>query len=155
MTATMDSMLKALQSAGYDPKENGGVMAELAAYDTVLADLTAAADRVLQNLFVETAEEAALSRWEELFCPETPDTTPENRRTMLLHRGSLTQEDISKNALTEHLPAVGLWGDLQEQPDGTLLVLAAELLGITKGQAEHFLSLYLPAHLAYSLQLAE
>ena len=45
--------------------------------------------------------------------------------------------------------------DVQEQPDGTLLVLAAELFGVTKEQAEHFLSLYLPAHLDYSLQLAE
>ena len=155
MSETMDSMLRALRSAGYDPKENGGVMAELAAYDAVLAELTAAADRVLQNLFVETAEEAALPRWEELFNPQQPETSAENRRTMLLHRGSLRAEDISKEALAKHLPAAGMWGDLQEQPDGSVLVLAAELFGITKQQAEHFLSLYLPAHLDYSLQMAE
>ena len=155
MTETMTSMRAALNSAGYTIAEGGGVAAELAAYDAVLSELTAAADRVLQNLFVETAEESALPRWEKLFCPQLPETTAENRRTMLLHRFAVAPDDKTCAALAEHLPAAGLWGDLQEQSDGTLLVLAAELLGVTKEQAEHFLSLYLPAHLVYSLQMAE
>lgn len=155
MTETLTSMRAALVSAGYEPTENGGIAAELAAYDAVLSELTAAADKVLQNLFVETAEESTLPRWEKLFCPQLPETTAENRRAMLLHRFAVKPEDKTCAALAEHLPAAGLWGDLQEQPDGTLLVLAAELLGVTKEQAEHFLSLYLPAHLDYSLQLAE
>ena len=152
MTDTMYSMLSALRGAGYDPKEGGGVLAELSAYDAVLAPLTAAADRLLQNLFVETAEEVMLYRWEELFCPQLPETTAENRRAMLLHRGSVTQEDISCEVLTEHLPAACLRGRVQEQPDGTLLVQAEELFGATEEQAEHFLSLYLPAHLEFTLQ---
>ena len=155
MTDTMSSMLHALRSVGYDPKEGGGVWAELAAYDAVLAPLTEEADRVLRNLFVETAEEEVLGRWEELFCPQLPETTAENRRAMLLHRGSVTQDDLGREVLAEHLPAACLWGDVLEQEDGTLLVLAAELLGVTKEQAEHFLSLYLPAHLGFTLQVAE
>ena len=55
---------------------------------------------------------------------------------MLLHRFAVKPEDKTCAALAEHLPAAGLWGDVQEQPDGTLLVLAAELLGVTKEQAE-------------------
>ena len=154
MSDTMDSMLAALGQAGYSPQEEGGLMAELAAYDAVLAPLLQAADHVLQGLFIETADAAQLEKWEKLFCPQLPDTTVEKRRSMLLHRCRVTQDDISHDPLAEHLPAACLWGDIFEQPDGSLLVLAAELFGVTREQATWFLNAYLPAHMAYTLEIA-
>ena len=71
MSDTMDSMLAALGQAGYSPREDGGLMAELAAYDAVLAPLLQATDHVLQGLFIETADATQLEKWEKLFCPQS------------------------------------------------------------------------------------
>lgn len=153
--STFDSMLKAIEGAGYHPKESGGIQAELKAYASGLDPIEAAADALLESLFIETADDAGLYRFESIISPEKPNTTLEVRREMLLHRGSITPDDLSPAVLQEHLPAAGVRGTLSEQlPNGAVTVTATQLLGVTKEQALFLLDFYLPAHLEIELDTA-
>ena len=147
----LDSLLAAMESAGYKPAENGGIEAELKAYAAGLEPVETQAAQFLDSVFIETADDEGLYRYESLLGPEKPNTTVEVRREMLLHRGSITPDDLSLAVLQAHLPAAGVRGTIQEFSQGGVTVVVQELLGVTTEQALFLLSSYLPAHLPIHL----
>lgn len=104
---------------------------------------------LLNDLFPGSASSERLDLWEELFRPQPSAGTLEQRRAMLAARLSMNPQRLTKEDLSEMLPAAGVAGEVTEGETG-LTVLAGRLLGVTEAEARAELDEVLPAHLPWT-----
>ena len=93
MTEIMERMRKVLRDTGLYSGEGKIMAAELAAYGAGLSILFDAIDALRRNMFIGTADAAGLAAFERLFRITPSTDSVENRRAMLLERGSITAAD--------------------------------------------------------------
>lgn len=151
MTEIEKRLRDVLTATGLYSGEDKLFSAEMAAYGAGLAVLADAAALCRDDLFVQTASEDMLARFERLFrvVPSTEDI--ETRRAMLLERGSVTPADNTKAALERQLLGAGIEGSIVEKQQGGLYVNVHRLLGISEEAAAFEAESFLPAHLPFVL----
>lgn len=144
---TEKRMRKILTATGLYSGEDPFFSAELNAYGAGLRLLFEAIETGRRNLFVQTADEDMLDRFEKLFrvIPSVSDL--ETRRAMLLRRSAVMPTDFTRADLERQLEAAGIRGSIMEFYHGSLYINVHELLGISKEKAEKELMAYLPLHL--------
>ncbi len=155
MTETQERMQKILRDTGLYTGEGKILSAELAAYSAGLSVLLDALASLRRNLFVGTADAEGLERFERLFRIVPSTDSVENRRAMLIERGSITTADCTRAALEKQLLAAGIRGNIVEQFEGGLYVNVHEVLGISEAAATAEVADFLPAHLAYTLDFGK
>lgn len=121
---------------------------ELAAFGAGFALLEERFDRVLGDLFVDTASEEMLARWEKLFRPQPSTGGLEDSRDTVRQRFAVHPDGFTPQAVKNMLPGAGVRGLLLEK--GTsLVVVLGRLLGVNKEEANQELSQLLPSHLPW------
>lgn len=148
MTAAESRMRAALLSTRLYTGEDKVFQAETAAYGAGLALLFDGVETLRRDLFVVTATDAGLGRFERLFRRvETGASGAGKRREMLLRRFGVTLSDHTKPALESQLLAAGIRGNLVEHFEAGLYVNVHALLGVAAETAEKQAAAFLPAHL--------
>ena len=147
MTEAEKRMRQILTQTGLYTGEDRIFSAEMAAYGEGLAVLAGELERLRQNLFVQTADEEGLSAFEKLFRITPSSDSADNRRAMLLVRGSVTPADHTAEALERQLLAAGIRGKIVEQGQGGLNINVQAVLGISETAAESEARTFMPAHL--------
>lgn len=144
---TEKRMREILTVTGLYSGEDPFFSAELKAYGAGLRLLFEAIEIGRRNLFVQTAEEDMLDRFEKLFrvIPSVSDL--ETRRTMLLRRGAVMPNDFTRADLERQLEAAGIRGSIMEFYHDGLYINVHELLGISGERAEKEAKDFLPLHL--------
>lgn len=155
MTQVQARMEKILRDTGLYTGTGKIFSAELAAYSAGLTILRDALDALRRNLFVGTADAEGLSRFEHLFRILPSTDSVENRRAMLIERGSITTADCTREALEKQLLAAGIRGSITEHVEGGIKVDVQEVLGISETAAKAEAADFLPAHLAYTLDFSQ
>lgn len=155
MTSTEKRMREILTATGLYDGTDPFFSAEIAAYGAGLQMLFDAIEQGRKNLFVQTADETMLGRFEQLFRIVPAESDPETRRRMLLERGSVTPADNTRAALEKQLLAAGIRGNIVEQHEGGLYVNVQALLGVSQETAAAEAMTFLPAHLPCVLDFGE
>ena len=114
MEKITERMRAALRETGLYSGAGKIVSAELAAYGAGLSLLFGAVEAVRRNMLVGTADAAGLAAFERLFRITPSSDSVENRRAMLLERGSVTGSDNTRAALERQLLAAGIRGNIVE-----------------------------------------
>lgn len=122
---------------------------ELDAFGTGFAQLEGRRERLLQDLFPQTAGEERLSQWEALFRPQPAQASLEDRRAMIQARWAAREEDFTPQGVQALLVGAGVQGLVLEE-EGGLTVVLGKLLGVSKEEAARELDQLLPAHLAWT-----
>lgn len=118
-----------------------------------------AADKLLGDLFPDTASQEALDRWEKLYRSQKAAGPLEDRRAVLAARlairpgrfspGDFSPGDSSPKQGNPMVRAAGVEAALQETEEG-LRVALGRLLGVTEAEARRELDQILPAHLLWT-----
>lgn len=151
MTETELRMRETLVKTGLYSGEDRFFSAEMAAYGAGLEYLYNAVEKAGKNLFVQTADEEMLGRFERLFRIIPSKEDAETRRQMLLARGSVTPADHTKAALERQLLAAGIRGNIAERGSKGIYVNVHAVLGISKEAAMQEAMTFMPAHLPCEL----
>ena len=121
---------------------------ELAAFGAGFALLEERFNKILGDLFVDTASEEMLAQWEKLFRPQPSTGGLEDSRDTVRQRFAVHPDGFTPQAVKNMLPGAGVRGLLLEK--GTsLVVVLGRLLGVNKEEANQELSQLLPSHLRY------
>lgn len=155
MTEIMERMRKVLRDTGLYSGEGKIMAAELAAYGAGLSILFDAIDALRRNMFIGTADAAGLAAFERLFRITPSTDSVENRRAMLLERGSVTTADHTRAALEAQLLAAGIRGNIVERFGDGIYVNVHEVLGISETAAAAEAADFLPAHLPCTLDFGQ
>ncbi|MCI9552845.1 MAG: hypothetical protein HFE94_04840 [Acutalibacter sp.] len=123
---------------------------ELDAYAEGLDAAWAQVDRVLAELFIETAPEETLGQWEILFHGQALPGEPADRRRALLgllgaYRGPGTLAELRRVA-----EAAGIDGAVEETETG-VIIRAKGFLGVSETEARRLLARLMPLHLNWEL----
>lgn len=155
MTEAKERMRQILEHTGLYTGEDRILSAELAVYGAGLDLLLEAVEKLRKNLFVSTADAEGLTAFERLFRIVPSADNPENRRAMLLERGSVTCADNTRAALEKQLLAAGIRGNIVEHFQDGLYINVHEVLGISEEAAAAEAQTFLPAHLPYVLDFGK
>lgn len=147
MTDTEKRMRTVLTDTGLYSGEDKLFSAELTAYGAGLSMLFDAVNLCRDDLFVQTAGEEMLERFEKLFRVTPSSGNIETRRKMLLERGSVTPADNTRAALEKQLVGAGILGNIVENQQGGLYVNVRQVLGVSQETAAFEAESFLPAHL--------
>ena len=151
MTETERRMRDILTGTGLYSGEDGLFSAEMSAYAAGLGYLYDAVEKAGKDLFVQTADEEMLGRFERLFRIIPSKEDAEIRRQMLLTRGSVTPADHTRSALENQLLAAGIRGNIVERGEKGIYVNVHAVLGISKEAAQQEVMTFMPAHLPCEL----
>lgn len=145
----LEHMKQVLEHTGlYTMTGSTPVEWELAAFGAGFELLEDRFDKILGDLFLSTASEEMLTRWESLFRPQPSTASLEDRRKSILARFAVHPDDFTPQGVKSMLPGAGVQGVLLENQDG-LVVLLGRLLGINQAEAERELDVLLPSHLPW------
>lgn len=151
MTETEMRIRDVLTRTGLYCGEDPLFSAECAAYGVGLEMLVERISECGRNLFVQTADEATIEGFERIFRILPSGGKLEQRREMLLERGSVMSTDSTLNALSRQLTAAGIIGNIVEGYQGGLYVNVLGLMGISEAVARLEADSFMPAHLPYTL----
>ena len=126
---------------------------ELKAYADELERLYTWLDTLLDEGFIQTAEDIGLTVYEELFGPSRDELTPEVRRERLLQRMTLGEGDFTPSGIEKALDSFGLSYTISEFPNLNRLVIAAQThySSAEKAFIAQETEKIVPAHLEYQL----
>ena len=122
---------------------------ELSAAGAGFALIEAQFDRLLEDLFVDTASRERIAQWEKLFRAQTSTAVLEDCRETVGRRFSSHPDDVTLEKANRLLPGAGVRGLLLENEEGGLTMVLGRLLGVNQAEAERELNQLLPAHLAW------
>ena len=152
----LTSMKKKLRPLGLYRLENSNVEDELYVYGLELDRLRTESDRLLREMFLQTAQEEGLSQLERMFSRPRTELSAATRREMLQKRFSLGLSDFTVNGLTTALDSFHLSYTICEYPSlNKLTVLAqgnyseSEQRWIEE-EAQKFVPLHLEFQLAFN-----
>lgn len=144
-----EHMAKVLENTGlYIFTGDSPVEWELAAYSEGFSLLEERFDRILENLFLDTAGRDMIACWERLFRPQPSTAELEDCRESVKRRFAVHPDSFTPKAVEALLPGAGVYGQLLEKENG-LVILLGRLMGIKKEEAERELNQLLPAHLPW------
>lgn len=150
MTAK-ENMIHTLEKIGlyqFHKTQKGIFESEINAYGAGFSLLETEINRLLEDLFLETASPEILGEKEKLFRYLPSLGTVSDRRKMLLARYGDIGENAAVSRFQNLLTAVGIDGTLQEnREEGKLTVTVHRFIGVTKEEAIKELEELLPAHL--------
>ena len=155
MEKITERMRAALRETGLYSGAGKIVSAELAAYGAGLSLLFGAVEAVRRTMLVGTADAAGLAAFERLFRITPSSDSVENRRAMLLERGSVTGSDNTRAALERQLLAAGIRGNIVEHFGDGIYLNVHEVLGISETAAAAEAADFLPAHLPCTLDFGK
>lgn len=146
----LDHMRQVLENTGlYNLTGNSPVEWELAAYDAGFTLVEERFDRLLADLFVDTASREKIAQWESLFRTQPALGGLEDCRETLRQRFSIHPDSFTFQAVSDFLPAAGVRGLLMEN-NGSLVILLGRLMGVNQKEAERELNRLLPSHIPWS-----
>lgn len=144
-----EHMAKVLENTGlYTLTGDSPAEWELAAYGAGFSLLEERFDKILADLFVDTASREMIASWEKLFRPQPSTAELENCRESVKRRFATHPDGFTPQAVEALLPGAGVYGQLLEKETG-LVVLLGRLIGIKKEEAERELNQLLPSHLPW------
>jgi hypothetical protein len=146
----LEHMKRVLENMGlYELTGDSAVEWELAAYDAGFSLLEERFDRLLGDLFVDTASRERIAQWEVLFRDQPAQTNLEDCRESVRQRLSVHPGCFTPQAVKAVLPAAGVRGLLLEE-EKKLVVLLGRLMGINQNEANLELDRLLPSHIPWS-----
>ena len=135
----------------YDLNKSSAVCAELEAYAAVLDTVCAELEEMYRENFTATSQTYGLSRREEIVLGIVSyNFLPERRRSILAKKYLLTENDFTLGALEELLSSYGVQFGITENPQQQLIIVDAELDGMSETMKNAFAKSildFLPAHL--------
>lgn len=147
-------MRQVLEATGlYQLGEDSPTGWELEAFGAGFALLEERFDRLLEDLFPQTAGEGRVGQWEALFRPQPSQAALEERRGMVLARQALGEKPFTLAGVQALLKGAGVRGLVLEEAEGISVVLG-KLLGVSKEEAARELDQLLPAHLPWDWEEA-
>lgn len=146
----LEHMKQVLDRMGlYEFTGNSAVEWELAAYDAGFSLLEERFDKLLGDLFVDTASRERIAQWEALFRVQPALADLVDCRETVRQRFSIHPDGFKPQAVGEVLPAAGVRGLLLEETK-KLVVLLGRLMGINQSEADRELDRLLPSHIPWS-----
>lgn len=137
----------------YKLRGNSLVEAEMKAYASVLEELSAQLERILEYCFLDSPDNLRLSYFEDLFGlaidPQDDEQTKLDKIQQMKKRLQVRNTDFSKAAVTEQLRMGGFTADLTEDPDSReVQVVITQDRGYcsTKADKEMWIRNAMPCH---------
>lgn len=157
MMMCFTAMEKSLSATGlYTITEGTRLYAELKAYDAGLQILRDRLEDLKQESFISTADTYGLSKKEALFCLENSACTLEERKEMLLLRGSIHVNCINADALKKAMLSSGVEVEITEST--STQSIAFRVVNVKGNQTEanitSAITSFLPAHLDCTITFA-
>ncbi len=152
---TLETILSSLQSklkpiGIYKLNGNTLVNAELSAYAQGLKILNDKLETLENESFIVTASDYGLSFRETLFGRVKSNRTVEERRDMLIYRGSINSNDFTRESIERALIAIGIKGAVSENVDGNnVYINCLDILDSFSSESDIIQRAqeFLPAHL--------
>jgi len=151
----MKSILSKLQI--YDLSPDSYINHELSAYSAGFEYVEKMIDLLLNEMFIVTAEDYGLGRWEKiLFGNSNDDVDTSDRRKIIMSALQIDENWFTPKSMSKALGAIGIEADLEEIFDEErIIVKANEYRGqnLSYEYIQNQLETILPAHLDITLDM--
>lgn len=107
--SSFDTLKRTLEATGfYSVQPSSPLYFELKTYADEIDRMTAETDRLRREMFIATAEDFGLAKYEKLYGREMYDLSTGDRRTILLNRLCITPADHTVGSIAKVLTSCGL-----------------------------------------------